>query len=106
MKPSFIDICAIILLSAMIIILSRDRRLDRAMCQNSLGTAKAEPAMNLSCPEAIFGLPSNPRNARPAGSPRVLAAVENAVKVEPVGAFELAPCPAARSAARAWCRSA
>src|SRR5262249_51843120 len=26
----------------------RDRRLDRAMCQNSVGTAKIEPAINLS----------------------------------------------------------
>ena len=59
MKPSVIDICAIILLSAMIVILSRDRRLDRARCQNSVRAAKIEPANNLSRPEAIFSLPSN-----------------------------------------------
>ena len=29
------------------------------MCQNSVGTAKIEPAINLSRPEAIFSLPSN-----------------------------------------------
>jgi hypothetical protein len=43
----------------MIVILSRDRRLDRASCQNSVGAAKIEPAINLSRPEAIFSLPSN-----------------------------------------------
>jgi len=32
----------------MIVILSRDRRLDRVRCQNSVGTAKIEPAINLS----------------------------------------------------------
>ena len=66
MKPSVIDICALILLSAMIVILPQDRLSDRAMCQNSVGAAKIEPAINLSRPEAIFSLPSNrPRNARP-----------------------------------------
>jgi hypothetical protein len=43
----------------MIVILSGDRRLDRASCQNSVGAAKIEPAINLSRPEAIFSLPSN-----------------------------------------------
>ena len=58
MKLSVIDICAIILLSAMIVILSRDRRLNGARCQNNVGAAKIEPAINLSRPEAIFSLPS------------------------------------------------
>jgi len=59
MKPSVIDICAIILLSAMIVILPQDRLSDRAMCQNSVGAAKIEPGITLSRPEAIFSLPSN-----------------------------------------------
>ena len=54
MKPSVIDICTIILLSAMIVILPQDRLSDRAMCQNSVETAKIEPAINLSRPDAVF----------------------------------------------------
>jgi hypothetical protein len=59
MKPSVIDICATILLSAMIVILPQDRLSDRTMCQNTVGAAKIEPAINLSRPESIFSLPSN-----------------------------------------------
>jgi hypothetical protein len=43
----------------MIVILSRDRQLNRATCQSSVGAANIEPAINLSRPEAIFSLPSN-----------------------------------------------
>jgi hypothetical protein len=55
----------------MIVILSRDRRLDRASCQNSVGAAKIEPAINLSRPEAIFSLPSN-RLSLPQSDPHIL----------------------------------
>jgi len=47
------------LMSAMIVILPQDRLSDRAMCQNTVGAAKIEPAINLSRPESIFSLPSN-----------------------------------------------
>src|SRR5262249_44768276 len=71
MKPSLLDICAIILLSAMFVS-PRDRRLDRAICQNSVGTAKIEPAINLSSrkPSSIYHRPPNARPRRRAADGR------------------------------------
>jgi len=41
-------------------VVGQDRLSDRAICQNTVAAAKIEPAINLSRPEAIFNLPSNP----------------------------------------------